>query len=131
MPSALGLFGLFLGFFPFSIFYRAITKDISELTCGKSNLYPNALRYLRTNLSLHADVSENILPFVSQSINNFSDYDISQSHAYDWECPSLSPHVLLQLHKSAFHFICQADPKAFHRESGDSSLKNFPFNGSG
>ena len=39
------------------------------------------------------DVSENTLPFVSQSINNFSDYDISQSH--DWECPSLSPHVLL------------------------------------
>ena len=38
---------------------------------------------LRTNLSLNADVSENTLPFVSQSINNFSDYDISQSH--DWE----------------------------------------------
>ena len=30
---------------------------------------------------------------MSQSINNFSDYDISQSH--DWKCPSLSPHVLL------------------------------------
>ena len=59
----------------------------------KTYLYPNALRYLRTNLSLNADVSENTLPFVSQSINNFSDYDISQSH--DWECPSLSPHVLL------------------------------------
>ena len=25
--------------------------------------------------SLNADVSENTLPFVSQSINNFSDYD--------------------------------------------------------
>ena len=55
--------------------------------------FPNALRYLRTDLSLNADVSENTLPFVSQSINNFSDYDISQTH--DWECPSLSPHVLL------------------------------------
>ena len=54
---------------------------------------PNVLRYLRTNLSLNADVSESTLPFVSQSINNFSDYDISQSN--DWECPSLSPHVLL------------------------------------
>ena len=43
--------------------------------------------------SLNADVSENTLPFVSQSINNFSDYDISQS--VDWECPSLFPHVLL------------------------------------
>ena len=60
----------------------------------KTYLYPNALRLdLRTNLSLNADVSENTLPFVSKSINNFSDYDISQSH--DWECPSLSPHVLL------------------------------------
>ena len=39
------------------------------------------------------DVSENILPFESQSINNFSCYDISQS--VDWECPSLSLHVLL------------------------------------
>ena len=54
-----------------------------------------ALRYLRTNLSLNADVSENTLPFVSQSINNFSDYDVSQSH--DWECPSLSPHVPLEI----------------------------------
>ena len=59
----------------------------------KTYVYPNALRYLRTNLSLNADVSENKLPFVSQSINNFSDCDISQSH--DWKCPSLSPHVLL------------------------------------
>ena len=41
------------------------------------------------------DVSENTLPFVSQSINNFSDYDISQGH--DWECPFLSPRVLLLL----------------------------------
>ena len=39
----------------------------------------NALRSdLRTNLSRNADVSENKLPFVSQSINNFSDCDISQ-----------------------------------------------------
>ena len=60
----------------------------------KTYLYPNALRSdLCTNLSLNADVSENTLPFVSQSINNFSDYGISQSH--DWECPSLSPRVLL------------------------------------
>ena len=60
----------------------------------KIYLYPNALRSdLRTNLSLNTDVLENTLPFVSQSINNFSDHDISQSH--DWECPSLSPHVLL------------------------------------
>ena len=54
----------------------------------KTYLYPNALRYLRS-----LNVSENTLPFVSQSINNFSDSDISQS--VDRECPSLSPHVLL------------------------------------
>ena len=47
----------------------------------------------RTNISLNADVSVNTVPFVSQSISNFSDYDISQSHC--WECPSLSPHVPL------------------------------------
>ena len=42
-PSALGLFGifrLFLAFLPFLNFYRAlhraITKTISESTCGKS-----------------------------------------------------------------------------------------------
>ena len=39
------------------------------------------------------DVAENTLYFVSQSINKFSDYNISQS--VDWECPSLSPYVLL------------------------------------
>ena len=66
-----------------------------SLSSTKTYLYPNALRYLRANLSLNADVSENTLPFVSQSINNFSDYDISQTH--DWKCPSLSPHVLLTL----------------------------------
>ena len=63
----------------------------------KTYLYPNALRYFRTNLSLNADVSVNTLPFVNQSINNFSDYDISQCH--DWECPSLFPHVLLSVFK--------------------------------
>ena len=58
---------------------------------------------LRTNLIVNADVSENTLPFVSQSINNFSDYDISQSH--DWECPSLSPHILLLLTMITFFEI--------------------------
>ena len=48
----------------------------------KTYLYPNALHYLRTNLSLNADVSEYTLPLVSHSINSFSDYDMSQSH--DW-----------------------------------------------
>ena len=58
---------------------------------------------LRTNLIVNADVSENTLPFVSQSINNFSDYDILQTH--DWECPSLSPHILLLLTMITFFEI--------------------------
>ena len=71
----------------------------------KTYLYPNALHSdLRINLSLNADVSENTLPFVSQSINNFSDYDISQTH--DWECPSLSPHVLLDWIDNAWQPLC-------------------------
>ena len=65
----------------------------------------NALRYLYTNLSLNADFSENTLPFVGQSINNFSNYDISQSD--DWECPSLSPHVLLSSHISKSYVSLQ------------------------
>ena len=57
----------------------------------KTYLYKKALRSdLRTNLSLNADVSENTLPFVSQSINNFSDYDISQTHDGDRPGVSLS-----------------------------------------
>ena len=51
---------------------------------------------LRTNLSLNADVSENTLPFVSQSINNFSDYDISQTHDMTGSvplCPLMFPWV--------------------------------------
>ena len=45
-------------------------------------------------VSLNADVSVNTR---SQSINNFSDYDISTdiSQSVDRECPSLFPHVLL------------------------------------
>ena len=55
--------------------------------------YTSTLSAIYALTILNADVSENTLPFVSQSINNFSDYGISQS--VDWECPSLSPHVLL------------------------------------
>ena len=71
---------------PLSFFLKVVFID-------KTYQYPNALRYLRIDLSLNADVSENTLPLVSQSINNFSDYDIS--HTHDWECPSLSPHVFV------------------------------------
>ena len=80
------------------------------------SLSSTKLNYIQTlsaiyalTLVFNADVSENTLSFVSQSIKNFSDYDISQSH--DWECPSLSPHVLLShsitlmLHLHATHCL--------------------------
>ena len=41
------------------------------------------------------DASEDILPFQSQPTTNFSGYDISQG--VDWECLSLSPHILLHI----------------------------------
>ena len=87
--------------------YEFLIKRYNFLSFWKSlSSTKHALRSdLRTNLSLNADISENTLPFVSQSINNFSDYDISQTH--DWECPSLSPHVLLVLSDIA---SCNAPP---------------------
>ena len=81
----------------------------------KTYLHQHALRSdLRTNLSLNADVSENTLPFVSQSINNLSDYDISQTH--DWEFPPLSPHVLLiiSFRVTPYHVIpCDIIPSVY------------------
>ena len=41
-------------------------KEEEAAFIDKTYLYPNFLRYLRTNLGLDADVSENTLPFVSQ-----------------------------------------------------------------
>ena len=49
--------------------------------------------------------SWNMLPFETQPINNFSSYDISQS--VDWECPYLSPYVLLYISED---FTAQALP---------------------
>ena len=63
------------------------------------SLSSTKLTYTQTLSAIYAltlvlmGMSRKTLQFVIQSINNFSDYDISQSH--DWECPSLSPHVLL------------------------------------
>ena len=53
--------------------------------------------------SLNANVSENTLPFVSQSINNFSDYDLSQS--VDYECPFLFPHACSIVFMDATQFV--------------------------
>ena len=73
-------------------FWKSLSSTKLTYTPALSAIYALTISD-RGQGRLNADVSENTLPFVSQSINDFSDYDISQS-VY-WECPSLSPHVLL------------------------------------
>ena len=54
-----------------------------------------ALTPYQIEVSLNADVSENTLPASVCEPNNFSASDYHISKSVDWECPSLSPHVLL------------------------------------
>ena len=80
-----------LKIYHFPSFWKSFSSTKLTYTPTLYAIY--ALTPNQIEVSLNADVSESTLPFVSQSINNFSDYDISQS--VDWECPSLSPHVLM------------------------------------
>ena len=89
-----------LKIYHFPSFWKSLSSTKPTYTPTLSVIYALTMSD-RGQGSLNADVSENILPFVSQSINNFRDYDISQS--VDWEYPSLSRHVLL--------IICNKDPK--------------------
>ena len=81
-----------LKMYHFLSFWKSLSSTKLTYTLTLSAIYALTISD-RGQGSLNADVSENTLTFVSQSVNNFSDYDISQS-VY-WECPSLSPHVLL------------------------------------
>ena len=81
-----------LKIYHFPSFWKSLSSTKLTYTPTLSAIYALTISE-RGQGSLNADVSENTLPFVSQSINNFSDYDISQR--VDWECPSLSPHALL------------------------------------
>ena len=81
-----------LKIYHFPSFWKSLSSTKLTYTPTLSAIYALTISG-RGQASLNADISENTLPLVSQSINNFSDYDISQS--IDWECPSLSPHVLL------------------------------------
>ena len=72
-----------LKIYHFPPFWKSLSSTKLTYTPTLSAIYA-----LTGQGSLNVDVSENILPVVSQSINNFSDYDISQS--VDWECPFLS-----------------------------------------
>ena len=80
-----------LKIYHFSSFWKSLSSTKPTYIPTLSAIY--ALIPYQNEVNLNADVSENRLPFVSQSITNFSDYDISQN--VDWECPSLPPHVLL------------------------------------
>ena len=82
-----------LKIYHFPSFWKLLSSTKLTYTPTLSAIYALLTISDRGQGSLNADVSENTLPFVSQSINNFSDYDISQR--VDWECPSLSPHFLL------------------------------------
>ena len=84
---------LLLKMYHFRSFWKSLSSTKLSYTSTLSAIYALLTISDRGQSSLTADVSENTLPFVSQSINNFSDYDISQR--VDWECPSLSPHVFL------------------------------------
>ena len=87
----------------FPSFWKSLSLTKPTYTPTLSAIYALTISDLGQG-SLNADVSENTLLFVSHSINIFSDYDITQS--VDWECPSLSPHVLLfQLMR---HIQCQS-----------------------
>ena len=76
----------------FPSFWKSLSSTKLTYTPRLSAIYALTISD-REQGSLNADVLENTLPFVSQSINNFSDYDISEN--VNWECPSLSPHVFL------------------------------------
>ena len=89
---------------PLSFFLEVAFIDKTRLTYTPTLSAIYALTPYQIDVSLNADVSENTLPFVSQSINNSCDYDISQS--VDWECPSLSPHVLLTAYISTLGVLC-------------------------
>ena len=86
-----------LKIYHFPSLWKSLSSTKRTYTPTLSAIY--VLTPYQIEVSLNADVSENTLPFVSQSINNFSDYDISQS--VEWECPSLFPHVLLVLTDSS------------------------------
>ena len=65
-----------LKIYHFPSFWKSFSLTKLTYTPTLSAIY--ALTPYQIEVSLHVDVSENTLPFVNQSINNFSDYDISE-----------------------------------------------------
>ena len=64
-----------LKIYHFSSFWKSLSSTKLTYTPTLSAIYALAISD-RGQCSLNVDVSENTLPFVSQSINNFSDSDI-------------------------------------------------------
>ena len=65
-----------LKIYHFPSFLKSLSSKKLTYNPTLSAIY--ALTPSQIEVSLNADVSENTLPFVSQSINSFSDFDISQ-----------------------------------------------------
>ena len=65
-----------LKIYHFPSFWKSLSSTKLTYTPMLSAIYALTISD-RGQGSLNADVSENTLPFLSQSINNFSDYDVS------------------------------------------------------
>ena len=72
-----------LKIYHFPSFWKSLSSTKLTFSPTFSAIYALAISD-RGQGSLNADVSENTLPFVSQSINNFSDNDISHSCSLDY-----------------------------------------------
>ena len=88
-----------LKIYHFPSFWKSLSSTKRTPTLSAIYALPH-----QVEVSLYADILENILPFESQSINNFSGYDISQS--VDRECPSLSPRVLCRKLTFKYSSVC-------------------------
>ena len=81
----------------FLSFWKSLSSTKLTYTQTFSAIYALTIVLMRTSRKTDFRLWANL-------INNFSDHDISQS--VDWECPSLSPHVLLALtNKESSSFI--------------------------
>ena len=75
-----------LKIYHFPSFWKSLTSTKPTYTPTLSAIYALTISD-RGQGSLNVDVSENTLPFVSQSINNFSYLSMTYHKAYTWSVP--------------------------------------------